>query len=71
MHIHGRPCLSSSQSINGKKVEIAAIHPDFCAAMPLSLMEYAGRLPNSLTSFELPVQCGLTCHGLTCLAITS
>jgi hypothetical protein len=39
----------------GKEVEIAAIHPDFGAAKPLSLMEYAGRFLISLTSFSLPV----------------
>ena len=54
-HIHGRPSLPSTQSHNGKKVEIAAIHPDFGAAMPLSLMEYAGRFLINLTSFSLPV----------------
>jgi hypothetical protein len=37
------------------KVEIAAIHPDFCAARPLSLMEYAGRCLISLASFALSV----------------
>ena len=49
------PCLPSTQSHNDKKVEIAAIHPDFGAAMPLSLMEYAGRFLITLTSFSLPV----------------
>jgi hypothetical protein len=38
-----------------QQIEIAAIHPDFGAAMPLSLMEYAGRFLISLTSFSLPV----------------
>ena len=54
-HIHGRPCLPSAQFDSGKEVEIAAIHPDFCAAEPLSLMEFAGRVLISLTSFSLPV----------------
>jgi hypothetical protein len=54
-HIHGRPCLPSTQSDSGKEVEIAAIHPDFGAATPLSLMEFAGRVLISLTSFLLPV----------------
>jgi hypothetical protein len=56
---------------SGKKVGIAAIHPDFRAAMPLSLMEYAGRIP--LQSHELfgsLCEVGLSRHGLTCLAIT-
>jgi hypothetical protein len=45
------------QALNpiGKEVEIAAIHPDFGAAEPLSLMEYAGRFLISLTSSLLPV----------------
>jgi hypothetical protein len=55
LHIHGRPSLPSTQSHNGKKVKNAAIHPDFGAAMPLSLMEYAGRFLINLTSFSLPV----------------
>jgi hypothetical protein len=53
-HMHGRPCLPSAQFDSGKEVEIAAIHPDFCAAEPLSLMEFAGRVLISLTSFSLP-----------------
>jgi len=47
--------LPSAQFDSGKEVEIAAIHPDFCAAEPLSLMEFAGRVLISLTSFSLPV----------------
>ncbi len=54
-HIHGRPCLPSAQFVSGKEVEIAAIHPDFSAVEPLSLMEFAGRVLISLTSFSLPV----------------
>jgi len=54
-HIHGRPCLPSAQFVSGKEAEIAAIHPDFVAAEPLSLMEFAGRVLISLTSFSLPV----------------
>lgn len=38
------PVLPSNQVVN-KKVGIAAIHPDFRAAKPLSLMECAGRIP--------------------------
>jgi len=38
------PGLPSNQMVN-KKVGIAAIHPDFGAAKPLSLMECAGRIP--------------------------
>ena len=38
------PALPSNQMVN-KKVGIAAIHPDFRAAKPLSLMECAGRIP--------------------------
>jgi len=38
------PGLPSNQMVN-KKVGIAAIHPDFRAATPLSLMECAGRIP--------------------------
>ena len=56
---------------SSKQVGIAAIHPDFRAAMPLSLMEYAGRIP--LQPHELfgsLCEVGLSRHGLTCLAIT-
>jgi len=56
---------------SSEQVGIAAIHPDFCAAMPLSLMEYAGRIP--LQPHELfgsLCEVGLSRHGLTCLAIT-
>ena len=38
------PGLPSNRLMN-KKVGIAAIHPDFRAAKPLSLMECAGRIP--------------------------
>jgi hypothetical protein len=41
--------------MHDKKVEIAAIHPDFYTAVPLSLMECAGRYLINLTSFVLPV----------------
>jgi hypothetical protein len=44
-HIHGRPSICQVINRSSKKVGIAAIHPDFRAAMPLSLMEYAGRIP--------------------------
>ena len=54
-HIHGRPLFAKHSSRFRKEVEIAAIHPDFGAAKPLSLMEFAGRVLISLTSFSLPV----------------
>jgi hypothetical protein len=57
---------------DGKKVEIAAIDPDFeSRQQPLSLMEYAGRFLNRTSSSRLPVKVRFACHGLTCLAITS
>ena len=49
------PLFAKHSIDDGKKVEIAAIHPDFGAAMPLSLMEFAGRVLISLTSFQLSV----------------
>ena len=50
---------------------IAAIHPDFRAAMPLSLMEYAGRIPvQPHELFGSLCEVGSSRHGLTCLAIT-
>ena len=53
--IDGRPRFAKLSIDDGKKVEIAAIDPDFNRGLqPLSLMEYAGRFLNSLTSFRLP-----------------
>lgn len=63
------PLFAKHSIDDGKKVEIAAIHPDFGAAMPLSLMEYAGRILIRLTSFQLSEYCrfdlprsDLSCH---------
>jgi len=53
--IDGRTRFAKLSIDDGKKVEIAAIDPDFNRGLqPLSLMEYAGRFLNSLTSFPLP-----------------
>src|SRR5215472_5674603 len=48
------PLICQVINRSSKKVGIAAIHPDFRAAMPRSLMEYAGRILNSLTSSSAP-----------------
>ena len=52
---HGSPRLAKRPIDDNEELTIAAIHPDFCAAEPLSLMEFAGRVLISLTSFSLPV----------------
>ncbi len=54
-HIHGRSLFAKHSIRFRKEIEIAAIHPDFGAVKPLSLMEFAGRVLISLTSFSLPV----------------
>jgi hypothetical protein len=55
-HIDGRPSFAKPSFHDFKRVKIAAIDPDFIRGyLPLSLMEYAGRLLNSLSSFSLPV----------------
>jgi hypothetical protein len=55
-YIDGRPHFAKRSIDDVKQVEIAAIDPDFRSRLPpLSLMEYAGRLLNSLSSFTLPV----------------
>ena len=69
-HIDGRPRFAKLSIDDGKKVEIAAIDPDFRARLPpQSLMEFAGRILISLTSFSLPVsnrfdlpRSDLSCH---------
>jgi hypothetical protein len=56
LHIDGRPHFAKRSINDVKKVEIAAIDPDFRSRLqPLSLMEFAGRFLNSLSSFPLPV----------------
>ncbi len=47
--------LFAKHSIRDDQKEIAAIHTDFDAAMLLSLMEFAGMVLISLTSFQLSV----------------
>ena len=50
-HIDGRPWFAKPSISDNKKVEIAAIDPDFRSRLqPLSLMEFAGRCLYSLTS---------------------
>ncbi len=50
------PGLASVAINDGKQVKIAAIDPDFKSRLqPLSLMEFAGRFLNSLTSSSLSV----------------
>jgi len=56
LHIDGRPRFAKLSIDDGKKVKIAAIDPDFRSRLPpQSLMEFAGRFLNSLTSFSLSV----------------
>ena len=55
-HIDGRPRFAKHSFDDVKQVKIAAIDPDFQSRLqPLSLMEFAGRCLNSLTSFSLSV----------------
>ena len=56
LHIDGRPRFAKLSIDDGNKVKIAAIDPDFRSRLPpQSLMEFAGRFLNSLTSFSLSV----------------
>ena len=52
--IDGRPRFAKHPIDDGKKVEIAAIDPDFNrGGEPLSLMECAGRLPIAIVALEV------------------
>jgi hypothetical protein len=55
-HIDGRLRFAKHSFSDGEQVKIAAIDPDFQSRLqPLSLMEFAGRCFNSLSSFSLSV----------------
>lgn len=67
------PGLPSIQSMTLRKVEIAAIDPDFHTGPQAPVPDgICWQAPNHFVELEVPCpMTGLTCHGLTYLAITS